>query len=292
MEDESEHEFDVSDDDAELDMPIDGPQSQLLSATGRGEFLRSVGSPRDLREWTAEDNGTVHPQRVMCVNVKAKYLATDARTLLDALTPADPEEHAHAYGQLSLLSMLTRGTAKGHATGTSPEVSRLMQQGAEQADIDKENKRATPFSSYVFSPTTVQNGRVDVSDEDFMQYAFAVECARRPEQHTPSAVDRHRLRRYIRNASDVGFWGIRVWKIVLDPTHSDSHLWKTVMRESRVSFDQATNHTMPDKMRRASDCAFAKSARMAHDFGNLEECAAGLDRASVSAPVREVARRR
>ena len=230
----------------------------ILQASGRGDHLPSVGSGHDFVNWMKSHNGKVFPHRVMCVNLKARYLQPDAKSLLDALTPEDENERAHANGQYSLLTMLFAGTSKGFQAGTLPEIAAMRLNGAEEEDIEKAVKSATPYSSYTFTPQEVENGVVRTSSEHARQIAFFLE--------------------YIRNEARTGYWGLRVWKVVMDPSHSDSGLWSSLMQENLNAFNQTTNHAMPDKMRRPNEANFAKESRRMDDKSNLEMSAANTYR--------------
>jgi len=149
-----------------------------------------------------------------------------------------------------MLTMLFAGTSKGFPAGTLPEIAAMRNNGAEEEDVEKALKAATPFSSYTFTPQEVENGVVRTSSEHARQFAFFLE--------------------YIRNAARTGYWGLRVWKVVMDPSHSDSGLWSSLMQENLNAFNQTTNHAMPDKLRRPNEANFAKESRRMDDKTNLE----------------------
>ena len=230
-----------------------GEMDRMYSAGGTGAHFPAVASGDDFFKWRADMNDSVCPCRVMCVNIKAQYLQPDAKMLLDALTPEDPNQLAHANGQFSLLTMLFAGTGKGFPTGTPPEIAQMQLRGAEAGEIEKAIKAATPYNQYTFTPQRVEQGVMHTSDEHVRGMALGLE--------------------YIKNKTKTAYWGIRVWKVVMDPSHSDSSLWAAVMAENQNAYNQTTNHAMPDRLRRTQEAAFAASARSMDDKSNLEESA-------------------
>mgnify|MGYP006075457445 CR=1 FL=1 len=228
--------------------------SQLLnllsSGKEHGQHLPSVGSGTDMLPWLKAYDNKIHPCRLMAVNLSAAYLQPDAKSLLDALTPEDPVLNAHANGQFALLTLFSAGTSKGVPTGVIPS---LTEEG--EAEREKRNKTSPPYSTYTYKQWLHEDQAY--SDEK-RQFGFLLE--------------------YIRNKSQTGYWGVRVWKYVMDKMHSDSKLLQTVMEENQNAFNQTTNHAMPDRLRKTSEASFAKEARRMDDKCDLERSAANAYR--------------
>ena len=231
------------------DAPPDAPA--LNRATTSGRHFPSIATGEDYFKWTAAMNNTVCPQRVMCINIKAAYLQPDAVMLSHALTPEQKNALAHANGVFSMATMLFAGTGKGLPTGTPPKIAQMHLDGSDPDEIAKEIKSMVPFQYYTYTPQHVDQGVLHTSDEHVRQFALGLE--------------------YIRNKSKTGYWGVRVWKVVMDPTHSDSALWSPVMQENQNAYNQTTNHAMPDKLRKTTEATFATSSRQMSDKNNLEE---------------------
>lgn len=223
---------------------------KLLNSTQVGNQLPSVGCGADLLPWlesyNTNDEEAIYPQRVMVVNLSCAYLQSDAKNLLDALTPDDPQLNAHANGQYTLLTLLCAGTSKGLPTGEPPEVEQMKAEGRSEKEISDWKIANTPYSSYTFRP-------VRHLDEK-RQFGYFIE--------------------YIWNKTKTSYWGVRVWKVVMDPKHSDSDLLSTLMKENQNAFNQTTNHAMPDRLRKTNEATFAKEARRMDDKFDLERSAA------------------
>lgn len=227
-------------------------QAYLLTPGPRSEdgfHLPSVGSGVDMIPWQDDYNNKIYPCRVMAVNLSAAYLQPDAKSLLDALTPEDPILNAHANGQFALMTLFSAGTSKGVPTGVIPS---LADQTREERN--KINESSPPYSTYTYKPYANQNSADSIYMEEKRQFGFLLE--------------------YIKNKSKTKYWGVRVWKYVMDPEHSDSQLLHTVMEENQNAFNQTTNHAMPDRLRKTHEATFAKEARRMDDKFDLERSAA------------------
>jgi hypothetical protein len=149
--------------------------------------------------WTCCDkmHGTIRPVRAMVVNIPVSLIAHDAVRFCDWQTPKNNASRAVSIA--ALVGMMWSGTSRGYITGNHEEIAR-------ETNTDNKMKRAFRYSF------------MDCSDNNEPAPMFLLAY----EEIYDKACD------------DVV--ALRIWKLVFDDQHSDSHLWKKLMSESQETF--------------------------------------------------------
>lgn len=225
----------------------------LLSRSGdpASPFPSTVSASKWTR-WLPQYNECFKPCRTMVINIPISVWRADAINLADVQTAVAKGQHAQTQAAFALLSMLTAGTARGHYTGTPPIISEMHARGQDSEEITKKIKELGTLQQYSFCAPRLPGESPQMEREVARQFVWALELVVNT-QRKPVAV--------------------RVYKIVDDPTHSDSQLWTQVMSSNDVDDREGRANKLPSQKRNGSRKAMSSGLRAFVDGDKLEETA-------------------
>ena len=176
---------------------------------------------------------------MMCINVPIGYLSPEATCFNDFATPSEQAAVAHAAAVAQLLSLLFAGTKAGVYTGTPPEVTKARQEGSCGKEIDKLIAALSPLRQYMYDPHDPERGGADREDGDGGDGGDDGDDGRSGSAGTSG----WRLVTFPQfNIVTEGLWnskrdkmvGIRIWKLVADPSHSEACHFNQIMNENSM----------------------------------------------------------
>ena len=225
---------------------------KMLSANGTGSSFPSIVSSNKWSRWHPSYNNCVKYKRCLCLNIPITAWRADACSISDVQTASSKQQHAHTQAAFALLSMFTAGTARGIYTGTHPIIASMQEAGEDTEDIAKKIKELGVLNHYPFYPPPISGEDPSSEREIGRQFAWILELVV-DDNRKPVAV--------------------RFWKIVDDPTHSDSVLWSNVMTSNDTDDREGKANRMPSHKRNASRRSMSTNMRSFVDGDNLEESA-------------------
>lgn len=225
---------------------------RLLYSQGTGSPLPTIVSSNRWSRWDTSYNDCLKPTRCLVLNVPISAWKAGATDISHVQTAHSKQQHAQTQAAFALLSLFTAGTARGIYTGTHPLVALMQEAGEDSEDIAKKIKELGTLSHYPFYPPPIPGEDPQSEREIGRQFGWVLELVV-DEARKPIAV--------------------RFWKIIDDPSHSDSALWSSVMSSNNADDRESKANRMASNKRNAARRSMSTNMRSFVDGDNLEESA-------------------
>ena len=225
----------------------------LLSRTeGPGSPFPTIVSSNKWSRWHSQYNECMRPSRCMVINIPITAWRADATNIADVQKASSKLQHCQNQAAFALLSMLTAGTARGVYTGTHPTIADMEERGEDAEQVSKKIKELGVMGHYPFYPPRIPGEEVSGDREIGRQFVWIIELV----------VDKYRKP-----------VAVRFWKVVDDPSHSDSALWSNIMASNDSDDREGKANRMPSHKRNSSRRTMSTGMRSFVDGDKLEESA-------------------